>query len=247
MLIHPLTQTCREEHNWDDELLNITMDLAAARGMVLNQVAEWEEQLDCDAGTSILCFTGGSNWRKEIDPSYKSHRKGPKPPGFKELVEWCHRIYDCRIWAGLEADDVCGILCTQMTELPPEKRWILVSGDKDMATIPGYQWDFNRDEIGKVRYQSPLEADRFHMKQALMGDRTDGYPGCPGVGPKGADKLLDEAESLEEMWTEVVKAFESKGLTEEDALRNARLAYILRDGDWNTTSQEVRQWTPTNK
>jgi DNA polymerase-1 len=49
------------------------------------------------------------------------------------------------------------------------------------------------------------------------------------------------------MWTEVVKAFESKGLTEEDALRNARLAYILRDGDWNTTSQEVRQWTPTNK
>ncbi|NIP35027.1 MAG: exonuclease, partial [Thermoplasmata archaeon] len=31
-----------------------------------------------------------------------------------------------------------------------------------------------------------VEADRFWMKQTLMGDKTDGYDGIPGVGPKTA-------------------------------------------------------------
>lgn len=247
MVVHPVTQTCRQEIDWDQDTTTITIDLEAARGQILSQVSEWELELDCDPGTSILCFSSKTNWRKGLCDTYKAHRKGPKPPGFKKLVEWCCRTWDYRIWEDLEADDVCGILTTQLTPCPPEERWILVSGDKDMQTVPGYQWDFNRDVVGQVRFNSPLEADRFHLKQALMGDRTDGYPGCPGIGPKSADKLLDGLGTSEEMWEAVVAAYEKKGLGEAEALENARLAYILRDGDYDLEKQEVKLWeAPTS-
>ncbi len=36
------------------------------------------------------------------------------------------------------------------------------------------------------------EADRYHLYQTLVGDATDGYPGCPGVGEVAANKVLDE-------------------------------------------------------
>ena len=46
-------------------------------------------------------------------------------------------------------------------------------------------------------------------------------------------------------WATVVKAFESKGLTEEDALLNARLAKILTHEDYDAKRQEPKLWTPT--
>ena len=46
-------------------------------------------------------------------------------------------------------------------------------------------------------------------------------------------------------WTTVVKAFTDKGLTEDDALLNARLARILTIDDYDTKRQEPILWTPT--
>ena len=46
-------------------------------------------------------------------------------------------------------------------------------------------------------------------------------------------------------WSTVVKAFEDKGLTEDDALLNARLARILTIDDYDTKDKEPILWTPT--
>ena len=75
-----------------------------------------------------------------------------------------------------------------------------------------------------------------------MGDAVDGYAGLKGVGPKTAVKLLDKHGWD---WDGVVKIYESKDQTEEDALLNARLAYILRNKDY--TNNEVQLWTPTKQ
>jgi DNA polymerase-1 len=40
----------------------------------------------------------------------------------------------------------------------------------------------------------------------------------------------------------VLDAFESKGLGEEVAIENARLARILRDGEYNFETKEVKLW-----
>ena len=56
------------------------------------------------------------------------------------------------------------------------------------------------------------------MYQTLVGDSTDNYKGCPAVGAKTADKLLQDNGAT---WQTVVDAYAAKGLGEEIALENA--------------------------
>ena len=85
------------------------------------------------------------------------------------------------------------------------------------------------------------EANYNFFYQTLVGDSTDNYSGCPTVGPKTADKLLSSGWG----WDTVVATFEGKGLSEEVALENARLARILRNNEYDTDTGEVKLWHPT--
>lgn len=168
----------------------------------------------------------------------------------------------------LEADDTCGILATKPTNAG---RTIIVSQDKDLKTIPGHlfrgEWDGGGAPV--VYSISEAEANRSHLVQALMGDTADGYKGCPGIGEETAADLLDkglklvrtekvitrgkrqgqtdvawERAAAETPWETVVSCFAKAGLTEEDALLQARLARILRWSDWDGKNQEVKLWEP---
>src|SRR5690606_15306825 len=90
---------------------------------------------------------------------------------------------------------------------------------------------------------SEEEADRYFYMQVLTGDPTDGYSGCPGIGPKRAERLLDGV-GLEDMWSVIVETYEAKGLTEEDALQQARVARILRKNDYDFKNKSPMLWAP---
>ena len=96
------------------------------------------------------------------------------------VKEFYSKHYEVYLRPRLEADDCMGILSTHKTLVPGER--IIVSNDKDMQTIPGLLFNPAKDK--KPRRISELEADRFFMYQTLVGDTTDGYPGCYGIGPK---------------------------------------------------------------
>ena len=119
-----------------------------------------------------------------------------------------------------------------------------VGVDKDFKTIAGFHYNPNRSEEGIVEV-SAVEADRFWMTQALMGDAADGYKGCVGIGEKRATELLAGAHDLQEMWTIVEETFMKKGQMPLDALVNARVARILRHGDYNFKTHKVKLWEPT--
>jgi DNA polymerase-1 len=127
----------------------------------------------------------------------------------------------------LEGDDVLGILATASEE------YIVWSLDKDLKQIPGNH--LIDDEVVTI---STADADRFHMYQTLVGDTSDGYKGCPGVGPVKADKILTGG------WTAIVDAYAKAGLTENDAIHQARLARILRSGEYDEQTHEVTLWIP---
>jgi DNA polymerase-1 len=226
-----------EEIHWGDDLWTLHSDLGKAKAKV-------ERDLDKVAMTIggycefIICLTDKENFRKEVLPSYKENRKGKrKPIALAELKEWLASKYESFTRPTLEADDCMGILATWDAYKPGTKK-IIVSEDKDMKTIPCYL--FNPAKDVKVKEVTEVEADYYHFKQTLMGDTTDGYKGCPGIGEVGSTKVLDKGNT----WDNVVSAFVHKGLTQGEALVQARVARICRASDYDFKKKEVILWTP---
>ena len=181
----------------------------------------------------ILYFSSTKNFRKKIYPDYKGHRMKRKPLGYKRLVNYCRKNHNFKLIEGLEADDTIGIEATRFAD--PHN--IIVSPDKDMRQIPSTLWDMKNDVVEITKD----DGDRWHLIQSLSGDPTDGYSGCPGIGVKRATELLDKNENK---WEAVCKAYRDRGLSDDDALLNARLAKILRNEDYDHDRNQPILWTP---
>lgn len=183
-----------------------------------------------------FAFSDSNNFRKELCETYKANRSNKrKPTCYMALVEFIMSNFDSVKLPLLEGDDVLGILATD-----PNYDSIIVSLDKDMKTIPCKFYNFGNDELFTITED---QAKYNHMYQTLIGDTTDGYSGCPKYGPVKAKKLLDSL-TPDKYWEGVVGAFKGQGLTEEDALLQARLAYILHNGDYDLANRKVKLWTP---
>ncbi len=194
----------------------------------------------------LICLSDfTNNWRKEIYPNYKRGRNAVRRPTLlKVMRDWVRMEYpDFYQRLTLEADDVMGILATAPLITG---RKLMVTIDKDLLQIPGYHINPDKPEIG-VRRVKPEEGEAFHLVQTLTGDSVDNYPGCPGIGPKRAEKILNTPPSEEDElwpWANIVRAYEKAGLTEDDALLQARVAKILQMEDYDTEKKEVILWTP---
>lgn len=200
-------------------------------------------------GTAVdvhVCLTGpmegisGRNFRKEVFAEYKGNRDPKAKPILLPFVkEHIREAYSTKVKDGIEADDVIGILMTHPTLMPGKK--VCVTIDKDLLQIPGRH--FNPDKDVK-RMISEQQGDRFFMYQTLIGDKVDNYPGCRGIGPVNAEKLLAPHTSIEGWWPVVVKTFLKKGFTTDDALVQARCARMLRHYDYDFKNKEPILWTP---
>lgn len=191
-----------------------------------------------------LCLSSSTHWRKQILPSYKANR-GPKPVMYPDVREYAVAKYNCVEWEGLEADDTMGIL---QTAAEPHTS-VIVSDDKDMMTIPGFLYRPKRNEKMNVKAD---EAFWHHMYQTLVGDSTDNYKGCPGIGPKRAAAIIGDVPTWENIdeewrvdtWTKVITAFSDRSKTSDEALLQARVSFILHFGHYDPTKLRVFLWDP---
>lgn len=187
----------------------------------------------------LIALSDKVNFRKELNPEYKANRaETRKPMGLNPLRDWLMSEYETVVLPRLEADDTMGILASD-----PESPYLIVSDDKDMLTIPS--WHFIPDESLFKEINIAQANLRFYI-QALTGDTTDNYKGVPNVGPKTAEKILMGANPLDdaEMWTRVLASYLKAGLTEEDAVMNARMARILRHGEYDIKASREILWVP---
>lgn len=183
----------------------------------------------------VICLSSKTNFRKKrVNPDYKGNRAPKKPLAFKALNDAVMEKYSPRRQRGLEADDLLGIYHTSRGN----RDTVVCSIDKDMLTLPGYCYNTDKGEFVDV---SPKDAEQYFLRQVLIGDRVDNYFGVPGVGEKTAYSIFERDGYS---WNTVVDTYESRGLTEKDALMNARCAYILRHGDFSFEHKKVRLWTP---
>jgi DNA polymerase-1 len=230
----------QEDIEWNDGNEGLTVNKQQALDAADHILKEWTQGARCKK--AVLCFTCAGNFRKEIYPEYKSNRKGEPPELLGDVIQ---HLKDHHEWYGvprLEADDVMGIYATSEFV----KNAIIVSIDKDMKTLPAML--FNPDKDRAPRRNRLAQADLAWMTQTLTGDSGDGYKGIPGIGPKKAEKILAEAQSMSLMslWSTVVSAYRDAGMSEDDALVQARLARILRAEDYDKDAQEILLWHPTN-
>lgn len=183
----------------------------------------------------VLSPTDRLLFRRGLDATYKSGRSG-KPEHYAALEEWARGRWPIEERPGLEADDVMGLLQTPET--------IIVSQDKDMKTVPGRLY---QTHLKKATTITPERADWWWMMQTLMGDSTDGFPGCTGCGPKGAEEVLADRTSMAERWPAVVNRFTQpktgkfRGTwqTPKDAIQQATLSRILRPGEYDPKTGAV--------
>lgn len=183
------------------------------------------------------------NFRHGVDETYKGNRKGTrKPLAFKRSMEYIESSFRSIRRPLLEADDVMGLYSEDFD-------WV-VATDKDLKTIPGNLFSPQKNEKYAVTEE---QANWFWLTQCLTGDRTDGYMGCKGIGPVRAQKIIDGAievpgevfeDELAPVWDAIVATYEKAGATAQDALVTARLARILRPGEYDEEFQTPILWSP---
>lgn len=263
---------CSRVVEWEDGILEQWADLNDGKQAfknslqaIRNQRKGWED------AAIVLTWTAPDNWRKNIWPDYKRQR-GSKPLAYYKLKEWAMAEYESFERPTLEGDDCLGILSTA-PRLVNADRCIIVSCDKDFNTIPGeFLWWDTHTGRHQFKVITEEQADRWHMLQTLMGDVTDGYPGLPSFGATLAEAFLEEpyiayqeerilksgprkGESEwqwkkrplnpdETLWDGIVSLYESKGLTEADAIIQAQVARICRAEDYDLRNKCVIPWQP---
>ena len=228
-IVYKSCAAAETEVDFGDDVILVTSNFSDALSATYRELTKIRDQFGSFTPL-ILFFSDTKNFRKKILPEYKGHRNRKKPCGYKRVINRLKDEFEVIIMPELEADDAMGIYATQ------NPGNIVVSPDKDMKQIPGKL--YNLDENFTITRE---EGAAWHLIQCLSGDQTDGYGGVPGIGVKRAETLFNKEGYS---WKTVIKAFTDKGLTEYDAILNARLAKILTIDDYDTEKQEVRLWTP---
>jgi 5'-3' exonuclease len=167
-----------------------------------------------------IYLTGKNNFRHEIAKShvYKGNRKDTqKPIHLGHVRQYAIEKFGAIVSEGEEADDLIAIGATKYG-----KQTIVASIDKDMLQIPCTHFNFNRNEWTDVDEWDGL---KFFYTQILTGDSADNIIGLYKVGPVKAGKILDGAESEEELWDRCVDAYDGDA---ERVLENARLLWLRR-------------------
>ena len=228
-IVYKACASAEYDIDWGDDVIMVGSRFSEAYANVTRELNKIKSAFfNADV---ILFFSDAVNFRKSIAKNYKGHRNRKKPCGYRRVIHKLHDYYRVIRTPQLEADDAMGIYATA------NPGNIIVSPDKDMRQIPGTV--FTLEETLQI---TPEDGAKWHLIQTLAGDQTDGYSGVPGIGVKRAVALFAEEGYS---WETVVKAFASKGLNEDIALMNARLARILTCEDYDPINRKVIPWTPS--
>ena len=205
-----------------------------------------------------ICFDPkGGTFRHEMYAEYKAGRE-ETPEDIRKAVPYIKRIaqaYNIAVLEvpGYEADDVIGTL-----SLLAEKKGFttyMVTGDKDFGQLVSQSVKIYRPNSGggyEIMGEKEV-CDKFGIERAdqvidmlaLMGDKVDNIPGCPGVGEVTAAKLIRQFGSVENL---INNTSELKGALKKKVEENIEkikfskfLATICREVPIELNEQELKR------
>ena len=158
-----------------------------------------------------VAFDHGKTFRHDAFPEYKAQRQETPEdikvavPIIKQLLE-AFKIPVLQV-DGFEADDVIGTLALKAGSEGVET--YMLTPDKDYGQlVRNNVFQFRPRHGGGYEKMGPEEVcHKYGIAKtsqvidllALMGDSSDNFPGCPGVGEKTAVKLIEEFGDIENL------------------------------------------------
>ena len=186
--------------------------------VALRKVSEFLEELVYTYVDSEDCegyLTGTANFRFDIAKTvpYKGNRVSEKPKHLGILRQYMIDAWAFSVQDGQEADDAISIRAYELGE----EDYIICSIDKDLNNVRGWHYDFGKNNRYFVTEEQAIK--NFYT-QILTGDRVDNVPGLKGIGPKKAEKILQDCSTEEELYKAVLEAYDGdvEYLTEQGQL-----------------------------
>lgn len=177
----------------------------------INFISTLQKQHDSDYIVFAI-DTKGNSFRNDIDPNYKAHRTAPPEELIMQLpiaIEWIDKMgYKTLGHVGFEADDVIATVVRFAKNNGYNVR--VVSHDKDLFQLIDDGKVVLVDAIKKqvmdedgcfIKYG--ITPKQFIDYQAILGDSADNIPGVKGIGKVGAQKLLSEYGSLDNIYANI--------------------------------------------
>ncbi len=209
------------------------VEVAAAHGFlrdIANLLEQWKPDfLVCAFDISEKTF------RNDLYDQYKANRES-MPDSLREQIPIIHRCLETlaipQISApGFEADDIIATLAFQADQRGA--RVLLVTSDKDcrqLITDRVQMLNVRKNELfGEAELRSVwgIRPDQVVDFQSLVGDSVDNVPGVPMIGPKAAQQLLEQFNTLDEVYENLDRVAGDK--RKENLKNNRESAMLSRD------------------
>jgi DNA polymerase-1 len=234
LVIYKIASSLEEPIDWGNDIWTLHSDLSVGKQLFKQNMEHYKQYTK--SKEIIVAFSDKKNYRKQLDTEYKSYRKKiRKPVCYQPLRKWVEQNYNFYCLPNLEGDDVIGILATQHYNTNN----VIISGDKDMRTIPSWHCFIGDDQL---EFVDENKANYNFCLQVLTGDSADGYKGCVGVGAVKANRVLHNKKTIDEMWNAVIEEYERNNQSFEDAYHQAKLARILRKDEYDFATNQPKLW-----
>lgn len=155
----------------------------------------------------------GKTTRHDMMESYKATRQAPPSDLFEQkerIVEFADLIgLEQVAQSGIEADDIMFSIAQEQKE--ETNAVVFVTSDKDMAQAldaKTMMYDTFKDillDVEKFQELRGFPVSKLPFYHALLGDASDNIPGVRGIGKKGAEELVNQFESLEDVYANLDK------------------------------------------
>jgi len=183
--------------------------------------------------------------RKQVYKDYKAQRGKADDELVAQLIRAkdLFRVFGVKSFemAGYEADDLIGTAVKKFVS--HDLRVIILTGDLDATQLVNDAENIVVESFKKgiseiVLYDESEVFKKFGVRpdqitdyKGLVGDLSDNIKGVPGVGPKTAQALINEFQSIERIYENMTddKKFNKVRDFKEEAISSKKLATI--DGD----------------
>lgn len=185
----------------------------------------------------LVAFDKGKTFRHEKYLDYKGGRN-ETPDDLKKQFSVAKKLVPlmgikCFEIDNYEADDIIGTY-SKMALIDPEFETTIVSSDKDLLQLINEETEVKLlKQKDYIRMNEETFIDTYGIKpirmidlKGLMGDASDNIPGVKGIGEKTALKLLQEYDSLENVYNNIDNI---KGATKQKLIDGKESAFMSKD------------------